>query len=128
MRHSTVAACIPPARSKGVMSLSARQRKFTLYVAKLIQWAYDNGFELTFGEAYRTPEQAKLNAEKGTGIANSLHIKRLAVDLNLFIRGKYQVETEAHRPLGKYWESLDPKCRWGGRFKRPDGNHYELTE
>lgn len=109
------------------MSLGEQQRKFTLYVAKLIQFAYDSGFELSFGEAYRTPEQAALNASKGTGISNSLHIQRLAIDLNLFVGGQYKADSESHRPLGEFWETLDPKCRWGGRFTKPDGNHYELT-
>ena len=108
------------------MTLSEKQRLFSKLLADLIQWAYKQGFEVTMGECFRTPEQAALNAQKGTGIANSLHTKRLAVDLNLFVEGQYQPTTEAHRPLGEYWESLNPLCRWGGRFN--DGNHYELRD
>ena len=108
------------------MTLSEKQRLFSKLLADLIQWAYKKGFEVTMGECFRTPEQAALNAQKGTGIANSLHTKRLAVDLNLFVEGQYQPTTEAHRPLGEYWESLNPRCRWGGRFN--DGNHYELRD
>ena len=108
------------------MTLSEKQRLFSKLLADLIQWAYKQGFEVTMGECFRTPEQAALNAQKGSGIANSLHTKRLAVDLNLFVEGQYQPTTEAHRPLGEYWESLHPLCRWGGRFN--DGNHYELRE
>lgn len=106
------------------MTLSQQQRLFTRLVGELISWAYANGFELTFGEAYRTPEQAARNAKVGKGIANSLHIQRLAIDLNLFVNGVYQTSTEAHRPLGEYWESLGGS--WGGRFSKPDGNHYSL--
>lgn len=109
------------------MTLGEKQRLFTRLIAELIQWAYENGYELTFAEAYRTPEQAALNAERGTGIANSLHTQRLAVDLNLFIDGEYKTDSFAHKPLGEYWESLDPACRWGGRFTRPDGNHFSIT-
>lgn len=109
----------------GKMTLGERQRKFTLMVAKLIAWAYDNNYELTFGEAYRTPEQAALNAKSGKGVSNSLHTKRLAVDLNLFIEGEYMTTTEAHLPLGLKWESMGGS--WGGRFKKPDGNHYSLS-
>lgn len=104
------------------MTLGEKQREFTLMVASLIRWAYEHEYELTFGEAYRTPEQAALNAKNGTGIANSLHTKRLAVDFNLFREGKFLQYTEDHQPLGEYWESIGGT--WGGRFG--DGNHYSL--
>src|SRR6056297_1348204 len=83
-------------------------------VALLIQYAYERGYELTFGEAWRTPEQAQRNAEAGTGIANSLHCDRLAVDFNLFKDGEYLTQTEDHRELGEFWESIGGA--WGGRF------------
>ena len=108
------------------MTLGEKQRRFTELVARLISWAYDEGDELTFGEAYRTPEQAALNAQRGSGIANSLHTRRLAIDLNLFINGVYQQETAAYAKLGEYWKSLDPEARWGGDFKKSDGNHFSL--
>lgn len=106
------------------MTLSQKQQHFAYLVSKLITFAYDNGYKLTFGEAYRTPEQAALNSKTGKGIANSLHRIRLAVDLNLFRDGKYLSNSESHLPLGQYWENLDPLCRWGGRFG--DGNHYSM--
>ncbi|AVJ18315.1 MULTISPECIES: M15 family metallopeptidase [Serratia] len=107
------------------MTLSEKQQLFTKLIAQLILWADEKGMRLTFGEAYRTPEQAALNAKKGSGISNSLHTKRLAVDLNLFINGQYQTNSAAYLPLGEYWESLGGS--WGGRFKsRPDGNHFSL--
>lgn len=109
------------------MTLGEKQRKFTELVADLIQWSYLNGYELTFGEAYRTPEQAALNAAKGSGISNSLHTKRLAIDLNLFVNGEYMTDSEAYRPLGEYWKSLDSNCCWGGDFSKPDGNHLSYT-
>lgn len=109
------------------MTLSEKQRLFTRLVAKLIEYAYSNGMELTFGEAWRTPEQAKLNAARGSGISNSLHIERLAVDLNLFVGGVYIDSSEGHRRLGEYWKTLHPNCRWGGDFRKPDGNHYSYS-
>lgn len=105
-------------------SLSQYQRDFTIAIAKLILWANENGYQLTFGEAYRTPEQAKLNEINGKGIANSLHCQRLAVDFNLFVNDVYQNDTAAYKPLGEYWESLGGV--WGGRFKRADGNHFSF--
>jgi len=107
------------------MKLSEKQQLFAVKVAQLILWANDHGLRLTFGEAQRTPECAALNARKGTGIANSLHSQRLAVDLNLFVNGEYKTRTEDYLPLGEYWESLGGS--WGGRFKsNPDGNHFSL--
>jgi len=97
-------------------TLREKQSRFTRYVGMLIEWADLQGYELTFGETWRTPEQAALNAAKGIGIKNSLHCDRLAVDFNLFRGGKL---TADHRPLGEYWESLAPDCRWGGRFGDP---------
>jgi hypothetical protein len=81
-------------------------------VSQLISHAYALGYELTFGDAY---------AHDGH-IDGSLHYDKLAIDLNLFQDGVYLVSTEAHKPLGEYWESLGGS--WGGRFN--DGNHYSL--
>jgi len=110
------------AERKDKMGLQKKQSKFAVMVADLIHYARDMGYEVTFGEAYRTPEQAALNAKAGTGIANSLHCDRLAIDLNLFKDGQYLSTTDDHQILGEYWESIGGS--WGGRFK--DGNHYSL--
>jgi hypothetical protein len=107
------------------MTIGEAQRKFTAMVGKLIVWAYANGYELTFGDAFRSPEQAKANAAAGSGIINSLHCDRLAVDLNLFKDGIYHPETTAYQPLGEYFESLGGS--WGGRFSKPDGNHFSFA-
>lgn len=109
------------------MTLGERQRIFTNNVSKLIMWAYWQGYELTFGEAYRTQEQANLNAAAGKGISNSLHMDRLAIDLNLFRDGQYLSTSADHKPLGEFWVTLHPDNRWGGNFSKPDGNHYSMT-
>lgn len=106
------------------MTLSEKQQLFAVMIADLIHWAQAHGYRLTFGEAYRTPEQAALNAKTGKGIRNSLHTLRLAVDFNLFINGEYQTDSNAYRPLGEYWESIGGT--WGGRFRHADGNHFSL--
>ena len=97
------------------MTLGQKQRKFTLMVANLIEYAYEQGYELTFGDAYRDPRVTY-------GHPNSLHRSRLACDFNLFKDGEYLTRTEDHLPLGEYWESVGGT--WGGRFD--DGNHYSL--
>lgn len=110
------------------MKLLETQFLFTKLLPRLFDHAYARGYNLTLGEAHRTPEQAALNAKSGKGIKNSLHIKRLAIDLNLFKNGKLLQNSEDHKFLGEFWEQLGKKegvpTRWGGRFK--DGNHYSI--
>ena len=82
----------------------------------LINYATLQGYEITFGDTYA----------KSGHIEGSFHYKRLAIDLNLFKDGEYLTETQDHRPLCLFWESIGGT--WGGRFKNPDGNHYSLGE
>lgn len=85
------------------------------------------GYKFTYGETWRDPRIAVLDAKDGKGIIRSLHFERLAVDLNLYKDGKWLTNTEDHRPFGEYWKTLHPLCRWGGDFQtRPDGNHYSM--
>jgi hypothetical protein len=115
---------VPP----NMLKLGEKQRIFTWNVHHLIEWTYKAGYEMTFGEAFRTAEQAALNAKSGAGIENSLHTRRLAVDMNLFKNGEWLQKSEDHRQCGMFWESLHPLNRWGGRFSRPDGNHYSMED
>ncbi len=113
------------------MSLSNEQREFTPLIAKLIMWAYQEGYALTFGDAYRDPRvHGQHGTKKAYGSARSNHKRRLAVDLNLFesVDGRwvYQTATESYKPLGDYWTSLDPRCQWGGTGDRNDGNHFSF--
>lgn len=104
------------------------QSKHVLYTAKLIEFASSQGYDLTWGEALRSPAQAMANAADGSGIANSLHLVKLAVDFALFKGGVDLTGVEDFRPLGEYWKSLDPLCCWGGDFvTRPDADHFSLT-
>lgn len=119
-------------------TLGDAQRLFMRLLAQLLPWVYKQpGYELTAGEFYRTPEQAAWDAQHGTGIANSNHTRKIAADLNLFVNGEFQTTVESYRPLGEYWKSLHPLCRWGGDFMgqiggqgplvpRPDADHFSL--
>lgn len=105
------------------MTLREKQSKFVLMIAQLILKANELGYELTFGDAYRDPRlHGKLGEKVGYGAANSCHKLRLAVDFNLFKDGEFLQDTEGHKPLGEYWESIGGS--WGGRFN--DANHYSL--
>lgn len=114
------------------MTLREKQSLHVRFVGLLIEFAYQNGYELTWGQTLRSKEEAARNAASGAGISNSLHNVGLAVDLNLFKDGRWLTDSESHRPLGDFWKSLHPECRWGGDFRdkhgrpKPDGNHYSI--
>lgn len=109
------------------MTLRQKQSLFAKLLALLILKAYDLGYEVTLGEVWRTKASIDAMVAAGKGIRTTLHAQRLAADLNLFKDGKYLTGTEDHRELGEWWEKQHKLCRWGGRFKRRDGNHYSLT-
>jgi hypothetical protein len=106
------------------MSLRKQQSIFVKKIALLILYAYELGYEVTFGDTY----SGKFKHKK-----NSFHDKGLAIDLNLFKGGKWLTSWRDHEVLGLFWESLGGT--WGGRFdvsKIPghqgDGNHYSFGE
>ncbi len=125
-----------------------------LFFGLIIQWGAEaliRGYEITWGEAFRTDEQAEINAigpqgreivakrvevilpvlakclrnnGETKGLRKTAHGRRLAIDLNLFKNGIYLTKTEDWKELGEYWETLHSLCRWGGRFG--DGNHLSM--
>lgn len=111
------------------MTLGQKQRLFTRLTGLLIEYAYQNGYELTYGDAYRDPRvHGSVGVKKSYSGANSVHKNRLAVDFNLFKNGEYLTSSEDHKQLGEFWKSLHPECRWGGDFKGvADGNHYSMA-
>lgn len=107
------------------MKLSDKQKLFARLLPTLINKAHELGYEVTLGDAYRDPRAFGRMGERETyGHKNSCHKIRLAIDLNLFLKGKYLTETEDHRQLGLWWEKQHMLCTWGGRFN--DGNHYSF--
>lgn len=126
------------------MKLGEKQELFAHLVPKLLRTAELYGYAVRIGEVYRFPQMAEWNSKhcrvckkekkghkstthpfKGVGIVNSLHCKKLAIDIILFQDGKPFWDTEEYRRLGMYWEGLDTLCRWGGRFN--DGGHFSIT-
>jgi D-alanyl-D-alanine carboxypeptidase len=109
------------------MSMVAEQAAFLQDVAKLITWAFSSGYTLTGGELFRTPEQQAIYVKTGRSkTMNSNHLKRCAIDCNIFVDGKLCYDKARLAPLGAYWESLSPKNRWGGNFKSLlDVPHFE---
>ena len=107
------------------MKLSQKQIKFTLAISKLITYAYDKGYELTFGDAYRDPRlHGVLGFKQGYGAANSCHKLRLEVDFNVFKNGVLLTGNKAnsaHTELHEYWTTLG-----GSDMILGDSNHYSF--
>lgn len=96
------------------MTLRPQQTKFVWDISDFLLWCKSQGYEVTFGEVYRTKEQQQHYVQIGRSkTMNSKHLDRLAVDLNLFINGELAT-AEQYRPLGEEWERRGG--RWGGRF------------
>lgn len=103
------------------MSLGNEQREFSKFLVILISYIYSCGYAVSLGDAWASDDGIR-------HIKGTFHAKRLAIDLNLFKEDIYLQATEDHKPFGEFWESLHPKCTWGGRFRRKDGNHYSWGE
>jgi len=88
-------------------------------------------YKVTFGESFRPISVALSYAHAGVGIANSLHTKRLAIDLNLFVDGRYATDSMAHKPLADLWlivgKEFGVTPAAGVYFRKPDGNHYSCA-
>ena len=117
------------------MSLVREQAVFLLHVSELIRKSSELGFLVSGGELYRTPEQQALHVKHGRSkTMNSLHLKRLAIDLNFFREApdgtlKLTYDIEELRALGAFWENLDPANRWGGNWTSfKDVPHFERRD
>ena len=104
--------------------LKDKRIKFTAYLCELIEWvSEEDTWNVAFGRDFDEADPKEhLRHRPG-----SLPYLGLANSLALYSDGVYQESTEAYRPLGEYWKSLDPDCCWGGDFKDADGNHFSIT-
>ena len=69
------------------MSLVEEQDIFLQHLAQLINKANELGLVISGGELFRSPEQQQIHIENGRSkTMNSQHLKRLAIDLNFFIK------------------------------------------
>lgn len=104
------------------MSLVKEQAAFLADFCKLIIFAQARGFVVTAGELMRPVEMQEIYVKTGRSkTMNSQHIRKLAGDLNFFKpndSGRLAYISTVHEleALGRYWEGLSPKNRWGGNF------------
>lgn len=109
------------------MSLGQEQENFSKDVAKLFTYLYENGYNIRIGEAERTQAQQEIYLKTGKSkTANSMHLKRCAIDLHIFKNGSWLQSKQELQSIGDYWESLNAQNRWGGNFQSfIDCPHFE---
>jgi len=109
------------------MNIVQEQAAFLLDACKLIEYATQQGFQVTGGELYRTPEQQEIYIKTGKSkTLRSNHLRRLAIDLNFIKNGMLCYDAKLLEPIGAFWEGLNTKNRWGGHFTTfKDMPHFE---
>lgn len=124
------------------LTLGQKQELFSRLLGRLLMYIYSSGYSVRMGECQRTELQSAINsysptqkwnlanilnnsgypelstilkANPSTGIRRSLHLLKLAADLNIFKQGKPASLSE-YKQFGDFWKNLDPMARWGGDF------------
>lgn len=99
------------------MKLGEHQEIFARDVVKLLERAWAMGFAVRLGEVWRPIEMQQIYVKTGRSkTMKSQHLNKTAIDLNLLIDGKICTR-EQIKPLGDFWEGLDPLNRWGGNWR-----------
>jgi hypothetical protein len=99
-----------------------------------------NGYKITLGEVFRPEQMQKWYYDHGYAwTMNSQHMKKLAIDLNIFVKKtstgcnvqmKYVLtyESDDLRKIGEYWKTLHSDNRWGGDWESSDAGHFEMRD
>ena len=109
-----------------------KQAQFLRYKALLVLYAHAQGYCLVEYEGCIMPNRKSRGGRKyvdGVHMRLSLHYDRMASDFVLYDIATGQPvrdgKDERWVRLGEFWESLNPLCRWGGRFQ--DAGHFSLS-
>jgi peptidoglycan L-alanyl-D-glutamate endopeptidase CwlK len=107
------------------MALSDEQFEFAKDVSLLFQHLIKGEYKFTIGDVQRSEEQQVLNYKMGLSkTMRSQHLKKLAIDLNIFINGKLTYDKAKLQSIGDYWERLNSKNEWGGNWHFVDTVHF----
>ncbi len=85
-------------------------------IGRLIIYAYSVGYELSFDDAYRSPDVPY-------GHENSCHRYRLAIDFNIFKDGVLLDNGEGHDRLHDYWDMVGGATRIMGDLRHYSFEH-----
>lgn len=96
------------------MTLGQHQEKFSRDLHSLVGKAYELGYEIRRGEVERPLVLQEIYVKTGKSKTMlSEHGNKCASDMHFFKDGKLCYPPE----LGKFWESLDERNRWGGSWR-----------
>jgi len=102
------------------LNLSDKQFLFAKDIILLEMWMISQGYKYTYGHAWRSDEEQTRLFEKGLSNIKGRgpHGNRLARDYNFFIDDNEELtyDKEKIQPIGDFWESLNPKNKWGGSY------------
>ena len=128
-------------------TLNEKQVEFTRTIALFITWCFANDYHVIGAELYRSEEQARLNSlptgstiraevfellgiplstNKKSGISQSVHRYKLALDMFRVVGGKVSWDATHYVALGEKWKSMHPLARWGGDFPNRDCVHFSF--
>lgn len=102
------------------MTIKEKRFLFSVCIAKLIIYIFEQGDQGAIDEVKRTQEQANYYHFLGLGSQTSKHLNACAADINLYKKGKYTKNTKDYLKYGEYWEKLHTKCIWGGNWDKDD--------
>jgi hypothetical protein len=137
------------------MGLLIKQARFTLKMSYLVQYAVSMGFFVTDGDAYRDKRatfpyahkkslhrirlaedknffmkwltlRQMLNENEQKEVLSFMELKN-PPDSKIIYINPLPLAVKILEPVGRYWETLDKFACWGGRFKRPDVDHFSFT-
>jgi hypothetical protein len=99
------------------MTLGQEQEAFATDVTVLLIQAWKMGYKVRIGEVWRPIEMQRIYVQQGRSkTMNSMHMKKCAIDL-ILLRDGIICSREQIKPLGEFWESINPKNRWGGNWR-----------
>jgi hypothetical protein len=99
------------------MTLGQEQEAFVVDLMKLIATILNTGCTVRMGEVLRPVEMQAIYVKNGRSkTMNSMHLKKCAADLVILRDGKI-LTREQTKTFGDFWESLNPKNRWGGNWR-----------